>query len=62
MTESRYPVIRRGKLVLRIKHKQMAKLLGISERYCRVLFFRRKIKLTNEYLEEILNLIKERLK
>ncbi len=48
--------------MLKIKHKELARLLGISERYSRVLFFRLGLKMRNDYLGRIIELIVKRLK
>lgn len=46
--------------MLRIKHKDLAEILGISEGYSATLLHRKGLKLTNRYLKEIAELIIQR--
>ena len=43
--------------MLRIKHKELAEILGVSKGYSQVLLHRKGLKLTNQYLKEIIDLI-----
>lgn len=47
-----------GGVVLKIRHKELAVLLGVSEGYSRVLLRRRGLKLSNEYLYEIMDMVR----
>ena len=46
--------------MLRIKHKELAEILGVSVGYSQVLLHRKGLKLTNRYLMEIVSLIIQR--
>ncbi len=46
--------------MLRIKHKELAEILGVSVGYSQVLLHRKGLKLTNRYLVEIIDLISQR--
>jgi hypothetical protein len=46
--------------MLKIKHKELAKILGISIGYSRVLLGRNKMKIRQEYLYKIIDLIVQR--
>ena len=46
--------------MIKIKHKELAKILGLSEKYIKILLFRKKIKLKQVDLYKIIDLIVER--
>jgi predicted HTH domain antitoxin len=48
--------------MIRITHRELSEILGVSLGYCHQLLHRRKIRLTNEYLGEIVNLIRTYVK
>ena len=48
-------------IMVRITHKELAAIMGISEGYSQQLFHRRGLKMTNRYLKEIVGLICERI-
>ena len=43
--------------MVKIKHKELADLLGTTEKYSRTLLNRKKIRLDNKYLPDIIDLI-----
>lgn len=47
-------------IMLKIKHKELASLLGVSEQYSRLLLYRHKLHLSNKNLNEIINLVIKR--
>ena len=49
-------------IMIRITHRELSEILGVSLGYCHQLLHRRKIRLTNEYLGEIVNLIRTYVK
>jgi hypothetical protein len=46
--------------MLKIRHKELARLLGVSEKYSRTLLYRRKLRLTNNHLDDIIDIITQR--
>ena len=46
--------------MIKIKHKELALLLGISEEYSRRVLSRNKLRIENRYLVEIIDLIVEK--
>ena len=46
--------------MVRITHREFAAILGISEGYSQQLFHRKGLKMTNRYLQEIIDLIIKR--
>jgi hypothetical protein len=49
-----------GLEMLKIKHKELARLMGTTPGYTQILLFRKKLKLNNKYLDAIIDLIVER--
>jgi len=47
-------------IMIKIKHKELASILGVSTGYSKQLLHRKKIRLSNEFLNEIINLIMEK--
>jgi len=46
--------------MIKIKHKELAYLLGTTERYSRTLLYRKGMRMENKYLVEIIDLIVEK--
>jgi hypothetical protein len=46
--------------MVRITHKEIAKILGVSEGYSQQLFHRKGLRMSNQYLSEIIEIICER--
>ena len=46
--------------MLRIKHKELASILGVKVESCRQLLYRKHLSLTNKYLDDIIDLIVKR--
>jgi DNA-directed RNA polymerase specialized sigma24 family protein len=48
--------------MLKIKHEDIARILGISRGYSQLLLHRNKLKLKQEFLDQVIRLIAKRLK
>lgn len=46
--------------MLKIKHKELANILGVSEQYSRLLLHREGLQLSNKFINEIINLVVSR--